>query len=116
MMRLMIRTMTATTSRRWDQTAANMADKAKKPETDQDDNYSPEHRFLWVELNFRQQTYSEVHLLAKLFPKSSRKVRYGGRFVIKNVAAALCAMLRAQNGSDDYGFVVVVVVSVSFFS
>ena len=26
-----------------DQTAANMAKKAKKPEHDQDDNYSPEH-------------------------------------------------------------------------
>jgi hypothetical protein len=71
---------------------------------------------LSVELNFRRCIYSEVHLLAKLFPKSSRKVRYGGRFVIKNVATTLCAMLRAQNGGYDYGFVVVVVVSVSFFS
>ena len=34
----------------------------------------------------------------------------------KNVATALCAMLRPQNGGYDYGFVVVVVVSVSFFS
>jgi hypothetical protein len=28
-----------------DQTAANMADEAKKPENDQDDNYSPKHRY-----------------------------------------------------------------------
>jgi hypothetical protein len=27
-----------------DQAAANMTDEAKKPEDDQDDNYSPEHR------------------------------------------------------------------------
>jgi hypothetical protein len=36
------------------QTAANVAKKAKKPEHDQDDNYSPEHEvILLVELNFR---------------------------------------------------------------
>jgi hypothetical protein len=28
-----------------DQTAANMANKTKKPENDQDDNYGPEHRY-----------------------------------------------------------------------
>jgi hypothetical protein len=28
-----------------DQAAANMADEAKKPEHDQDDNYSPEHGY-----------------------------------------------------------------------
>lgn len=28
-----------------DQTAANVADEAKKPEDDQDDNYSPEHGY-----------------------------------------------------------------------
>jgi hypothetical protein len=28
-----------------DQAAANVADKAKKPENDQDDNYSPEHEY-----------------------------------------------------------------------
>jgi hypothetical protein len=37
-----------------DQTAANVADEAKKPENDQDDNYRPKHGvFLLVELNFR---------------------------------------------------------------
>jgi hypothetical protein len=29
-----------------DQAAANVADEAKKPENDQDDNYSPEHRYI----------------------------------------------------------------------
>jgi hypothetical protein len=29
-----------------DQTAANMADKAEKPEHDQDNNYSPKHELL----------------------------------------------------------------------
>jgi hypothetical protein len=28
-----------------DQAAANVADEAKKPENDQDDNYSPEHGY-----------------------------------------------------------------------
>ena len=28
-----------------DQAAANVADEAKKPEHDQDDNYSPEHAY-----------------------------------------------------------------------
>jgi len=28
-----------------DQTAANVTDEAKKPEDDQDDNYSPEHGY-----------------------------------------------------------------------
>jgi hypothetical protein len=28
-----------------DQTAANVADEAKKPEDDQDDNYSPKHGY-----------------------------------------------------------------------
>jgi hypothetical protein len=37
-----------------DQAAANVADETKKPENDQNDNYSPEHgEFLSVELNFR---------------------------------------------------------------
>jgi hypothetical protein len=36
-----------------DQTAANVAKKAKKPEHDQDNNYRPEQVFLSVELNFR---------------------------------------------------------------
>jgi hypothetical protein len=50
-----------------DQAAANVADEAKKPENDQDNNYSPEHGvFLSVNLNFRRRIYSEVHLLAKL--------------------------------------------------
>jgi hypothetical protein len=32
-----------------DQAAANMADEAKKPEHDQDDNYSPEHEYsFWL--------------------------------------------------------------------
>ena len=36
-----------------DQAAANVADEAKKPENDQDYNYSPEHGyFLLVKLNF----------------------------------------------------------------
>jgi hypothetical protein len=40
--------------KKMDQTAANVADEAKKPEDDQDDNYRPKHRvFLLVELNFR---------------------------------------------------------------
>jgi hypothetical protein len=30
-----------------DQTAANVADEAKKPEDDQDDNYSPEHGYFF---------------------------------------------------------------------
>jgi len=30
-----------------DQTAANMADEAKQPENDQDDNYSPKHRYFF---------------------------------------------------------------------
>jgi len=34
----------------------------------------------------------------------------------KIVATALCAILRPQDGGYDYGLVVVVVVSVSFFS
>jgi hypothetical protein len=36
-----------------DQTAANVADEAKKPEHDQDDNYSPKHGFPfgWVKLS-----------------------------------------------------------------
>jgi hypothetical protein len=36
-----------------DQTAANVAKKAQKPEHDQDNNYSPEHGIPFVELNFR---------------------------------------------------------------
>jgi len=43
-----------------DQTTANVADEAKKPEHDQDDNYSPKHGFLSVELNFRRPIYPEV--------------------------------------------------------
>jgi hypothetical protein len=39
-----------------DQAAAHVADETKKPEHDQDDNYSPEHGwFLSVELNFRRR-------------------------------------------------------------
>jgi hypothetical protein len=50
-----------------DQTAANVAKKAKKPEHDQDNNYSPEHGipFGWVKLS--RPIYPEIHLLAKLF-------------------------------------------------
>jgi len=40
----------------------------------------------------------------------------GRALCYKNAATALYAMLRPQNGGYDYGFVVVVVVSVSFFS
>jgi len=38
----MIRMTTAITRRRWVKTVANVADEAKKPEDDRDDNYSPE--------------------------------------------------------------------------
>jgi hypothetical protein len=50
-----------------DQTAANVAKKAKKPEHDQDNNYRPEHGISlgWVKLSRR--IYSEIRLLAKLF-------------------------------------------------
>jgi hypothetical protein len=38
------------------QAAAYVADETKKPENDQNDNYSPEHgQFLSVELNFRRR-------------------------------------------------------------
>jgi hypothetical protein len=44
-----------------DQTAANVADKAKKPEHNQDDNYGPKHGvFLSIELNFRPPIYPEL--------------------------------------------------------
>jgi hypothetical protein len=57
-----------------DQTAANVADEAKKPEHDQDHNYSPEHGvFLSVELNFRRLIYPAVYLLAKLFQNIESK-------------------------------------------
>jgi hypothetical protein len=57
-----------------DQAAANVADEAKKPEHDQDDNYSPEQWvFLSVELNSRRRIYPEVHLLAKLFQNIESK-------------------------------------------
>ena len=50
-----------------DQTAANVAKKAKKPEHDQDNNYRPEHGvpFGWVKLS--PPIYPEIRLLAKLF-------------------------------------------------
>jgi hypothetical protein len=55
-----------------DQAAANVADEAQKPEHDQDDNYSPEHGYLFLSLglNFRRRIYSELHLFAKLFQTS----------------------------------------------
>ena len=57
-----------------DQAAANVADEAKKPENDQDDNYGPEHRCSFrFELNFRRRIYSEVHLLDKLFQNRVEK-------------------------------------------
>ena len=43
--RLMIRMTTETTRRRWIKTVAYVADEAKKPEDDQDDNYGPEYWF-----------------------------------------------------------------------
>jgi hypothetical protein len=52
-----------------DQTTANVADEAKEPEHNQDDNYSPEHGYLFlsIELNFRRPIYPKVRLFAKLF-------------------------------------------------
>jgi hypothetical protein len=39
-----------------DQTAANVANETKKPENDQNDNYSPEHgNSFRLELNFRRR-------------------------------------------------------------
>jgi hypothetical protein len=56
-----------------DQTAANVADKAQKPEHDQDNNYSPEHGvFLSVELNFRRPIYPPFYSFAKIFQTLSR--------------------------------------------
>jgi hypothetical protein len=56
-----------------DQTAAKVADKAQKPEHDQDDNYSPEHRcFLSVRLNFRRPIYPGFYSFAKIFQPLSR--------------------------------------------
>jgi hypothetical protein len=51
------------------QTAANVADKAQKPEHDQYYNYSPEHieMFLSVRLNFRRPIYPTSHSLGKIF-------------------------------------------------
>jgi hypothetical protein len=50
-----------------DQTAANVPKKAKKPEHDQDNNYSPEHGIPFGWVNFRRPIYPEIYLLAKLF-------------------------------------------------
>jgi hypothetical protein len=61
-----------------DQAAANVADEAKKPEHDQDDNYSPEHGYSFrFELNFRRrlskgsstrQAFSEHRVTRALLP------------------------------------------------
>jgi hypothetical protein len=62
-----------------DQTTANVAKEAKKPEHDQDDNYSPEHWYLSVELNFRRPIYPEIHLFAKLFENIELPIQIGRR-------------------------------------
>jgi hypothetical protein len=79
-----------------DQTAANVADEAKKPENDQDDNYGPEHGYTFsVELNFRRRIYSEVHLLAKLFQNIWQAYNPTPRFVPRHLR--LCAFSTAMN-------------------
>jgi hypothetical protein len=63
-----------------DQAAANVADEAKKPEHNQDDNYSPEHGVvLSIELNFRSPIYPAVHLLAKLFQALNHGCKVTGK-------------------------------------
>jgi hypothetical protein len=63
-----------------DQTAAKVADKAQKPEHDQDNNYSPEHGlFLSVELNFRRPFIQKFIYSPSSFRTSSRTVLLGFR-------------------------------------
>jgi hypothetical protein len=56
-----------------DQTAAKVADKAKKPEHHQDDNYSEEHGIPFGRVKRSRPIYPEIHLLAKLFQSIESK-------------------------------------------
>ena len=49
------------------QTAANVANKAKKPEHDQDNNYRPEHGIPFGSVKLSRAIYPEIRILAKLF-------------------------------------------------
>ena len=73
-----------------DQTAANVADKAQKPEHDQYYNYCPEHRcFFRVRLNFRRPNLSSVLFTCQDF---------SARLSVSKIAREILAMVQAQFG------------------